>query len=140
MRREVPQKHLSHAKINSTPEASFSFQLKSVYDLLPTPANKSKWFGREEMCTLCGGHGTLSHILTGCPVALSQGRYKWRHDKVLKELSSCIDKQLVENSKSTSLPTNRRVIFVREGEKNTQNSNEPDNYLTSAKDWKMSLD
>ena len=31
--------------------------------------------------------GTIQHILAGCKVALSQGRYRWRHDKVLKQIS-----------------------------------------------------
>ena len=136
---EVPQRHLTHAKIINTPEASLSFLVKAVYDLLPTPANKSKWFSKEETCMLCGGHGTLSHLLSGCRVALSQGRYKWRHDKVLREISSSIEKKLLENS-SAAEPTKRIINFVKEGEKNHPNKNEVDCYFSSAKDWKMSVD
>ena len=31
--------------------------------------------------------GTITHILAECRVALSQGRCKWRHDKVLRQIS-----------------------------------------------------
>ena len=47
---------------------------------------------------LCNEEGTLNHILSGCKVALSQGRYKWRHDEVLKNIASCNDEKLVENA------------------------------------------
>ena len=95
------ERQISHNKMINTTEASSSFLIKLVYDLLPTPANKSKWFGKEELCTLCGGQGTLNHILSGCHIALSQGRYKWRHDKVLRELSNSIEVRLKENTGST---------------------------------------
>ena len=140
LRWDVPQRHMSHNKMINTTEASLSFLIKLVYDLLPTPANKNKWFGKEELCTLCGGQGTLNHILSGCHIALSQGRYKWRHDKVLRELSHSIEVRLKENRQSTAKPSNKSILFVREGEKTTQNNNELDCYLTSTKDWQMSVD
>ena len=84
---QVPERQLSHSDILNTSAAGLKFLVKAVHDLLPTPANKNVWFGTEEVCVLCGKHATLNHILTGCSVALSQGRYKWRHDQVLKELA-----------------------------------------------------
>ena len=78
---EVPERRLSHKEVLDMPEGTFKFLVKSVYDLLPTPENKNRWFGTEEVCHLCGGKGTLAHILSGCLVALSQGRYTWRHEK-----------------------------------------------------------
>ena len=44
--------------------------------------------------------GTLQHILTGCKVALCQGRYKWRHDQVLREIAQCMDQRRLENNKA----------------------------------------
>ena len=136
---EVPQRHLTQATIINTPEASFSFLVKAVYDLLPTPANKSKWFNKDERCMLCGGQGTLNHLLSGCKVALSQGRYKWRHDKVLKVISSSIEQKLLDNL-SAPEPTKKTINFVREGEKSQKSNTDVDCYLSSAKDWKMSVD
>ena len=72
---EVPERRLSHRDVISTSETSLKFLIKSVYDLLPTPANKNRWFNANESCQLCGGVGTLNHILSACEVALSQGRY-----------------------------------------------------------------
>merc|ERR1711874_242741 len=55
---EVPEKKLSHREIISRSETSLKFLVKSVYDLLPTPANKNKWFGGEDTCKLCRENGT----------------------------------------------------------------------------------
>ena len=81
---EVPAKQLSHREVLETSTTSLKFLVKSVYDLLPTPANKNVWFGSEEKCLLCGGESNLNHVLASCKVALSEGRYRWRHDQVLK--------------------------------------------------------
>jgi len=40
---------------------------------------------------LVNGRGTLRHILTGCKVALSQGRFTWRHDQVLQCLALALE-------------------------------------------------
>ena len=111
---EVPQRYLKDKDVIKMSEASLSFLIKAVYDLLPTPANRNKWFGSEERCLLCGQEGTLNHLLSGCKVALSQGRYKWRHDKVLKELSHHLQQRMTENQKSSEVTT-RKIQFVREG-------------------------
>ena len=67
----------SHRDIINASEIRIKFLIKLVYDLLPTPANKSKWFGEDDICNLCNERGTLNHILSGCKMALSQGRYTW---------------------------------------------------------------
>ena len=98
------QKYLKQNEIIKTSGARISFLIKSVYDLLPTPANRNKWFKTEDKCKLCGEEGTLNHILAGCKVALHQGRYKWRHDKVLKKDSRKYRKEnCVENTKVNGL-------------------------------------
>jgi hypothetical protein len=39
--------------------------------------------------------GTLiRHILSGCPYSLTKGRYKWRHDQVLRELAIALDQEI----------------------------------------------
>ena len=89
-RSEVPAKQLSHKDILENSTTSLKFLVKAVYDLLPTPANKNVWFGLEEKCLLCGEESNLNHILASCKVALSQGRYRWRHDQVLREIAKLI--------------------------------------------------
>ena len=72
VRWEVPEKKLSHIDILTTSAAALKFRIKAVHDLLPSPANKNKWHGSNNECTLCGKPGTINHILSGCRVALSQ--------------------------------------------------------------------
>ena len=39
-----------------------------------------------EKCSLCNGRATLLHILNICPTALTQGRFTYRHNSVLRYL------------------------------------------------------
>ena len=116
LRWEVPQRRINPNNLINMSEESLKFIIKAVHDLLPTPANKNKWFGTSEMCSLCGGNATLNHILSGCRVALSQGRYKWRHDKVLKEIALSIDSKIKENAKRQT-EKKRLIQFVKAGQK-----------------------
>ena len=139
---EVPERSISHTDMLKTSDAAFKFLVKSVYDLLPTPANKNTWFGTEEKCALCGQEGTLNHILTGCKVALAQGRYKWRHDQVLKTLSNLVEDKR-RNQNENLQQTRQKIQFLREGEK-PKKGNRPEIYkasfLDSARDWKLEVD
>ncbi|GFO43695.1 cathepsin d [Plakobranchus ocellatus] len=68
-----------------------SFLIRSVYDLLPSNANLVRWGKKDDpKCPLCQGRHTTEHVLSSCKVALSQGRYTWRHNRVLQELASVI--------------------------------------------------
>ena len=98
LRWEVPQRQIKHNDIIRASDDQLKFLIKSVYDLLPTPANKNRWFNTEERCLLCGNNATLAHILSGCKIALSQGRYKWCHDKVLKEIANAVQTKVNENA------------------------------------------
>ncbi|GFN78764.1 reverse transcriptase [Plakobranchus ocellatus] len=37
-------------------------------------------------CPFCHGRQTSEHVLNSCKVALSQGPYTWRHNRVLQEI------------------------------------------------------
>ena len=53
-----------------------------LVDTLSTPMNLARWnIIASPVCTLyhCT-QPTTNHILTGCSIALDQGRYTWRHD------------------------------------------------------------
>ncbi|GFN94119.1 reverse transcriptase [Plakobranchus ocellatus] len=68
-----------------------SFLIRSVYDLLSSNANLVRWGKKDDpTCSLCQGWQTKEHVLSSCKVALSQGRYTWRHNRVLQELASVI--------------------------------------------------
>ena len=65
-----------------------SFILRASSDTLPTPMNLRRWkIQTSSSCRLCGcQRPTSAHILNGCPIALQQGRYTYRHDQVLLSL------------------------------------------------------
>ena len=128
----VPAKKITHNKLLFTSDTEMLFLMKSVYDLLPTPANKNVWFNTDEnKCNLCGGKGTLNHILSGCDVALAQGRYRWRHDQVLKVLACWFHQEV--NSANKRRGRNRKWInFVKQGEKGKPSAKQEDSYLHSA--------
>ena len=137
---EVPEKKLSHREIISSSETRLKFLVKSVYDLLPTPSNKNIWYGGEEACKLCGGVGTLSHILSGCNVALKQGRYTWRHNQVLRQIAHCVDTKRRSHNNQVQRE-GRGIPFVRAGEKKTSTQIRlPTSYLDGAHDWTLTVD
>ena len=91
---------MSHREILGTTESRIKFLTRAVYDLLLTLANKNKWYGEGNRCNLCNERGTLNHILVGCKTALSQGRYMWRHNKVLQELFEKVKEKAKSAQKS----------------------------------------
>ena len=60
---------------------------------------------------------SLRHILSGCKVSLSQGRYTWRHNQVLKCLAEAVDDKRREANSSAASKEGRQINFVRQGEK-----------------------
>ncbi|XP_066302044.1 uncharacterized protein [Branchiostoma lanceolatum] len=118
------------------------FLIKAVYDLLPTPANKKRWgMQEEENCGLCGKRGTLSHILSGCLVALSQGMYRWRHDKVLRVLAVVLEEERVKK-RQQSRKGPQFIGFVKEGETKIgpKRELEEGGIVATASDWALQID
>ena len=76
--------------IKSRDDTVLSFQLGALEDTLPTPSIRKLWYGTkvDATCKVCqsGQQCSLSHVLARCPVALEQGRYKWRHDSILLQI------------------------------------------------------
>ena len=113
---EVPERNFSHRDFINMPESRIAFLIKAVYDMLPTPHNKHVWYGEDERCSLCGEKGTLHHILSGCRVALCQCRYRWRHDKVLREIAQSVDEKRLQNNKALR-KERAGISFVKAGHK-----------------------
>ncbi|KAK0146506.1 hypothetical protein N1851_014169 [Merluccius polli] len=59
--------------------------------------------------------GTLEHILSSCSKALGEGRYRWRHDQVLKVLADFIC-TAIQHSKTQVAPK-QSITFIRAGQK-----------------------
>ena len=109
------------------------FCLRSVYDVLPTPTNLVKWGKTEDPnCKLCGKPCTLQHVLSSSNVALTQGRYSSRHNTVLQELASAIDRKLrCKKNEERTL-----IRFVKEGVKPNQGVKST---LDLARDWELEI-
>ena len=79
--------------------------------------------------------GSARHILSGCQTALSQGRYRWRHDQVLGELAHTLEK---ESKKPRPHQKNSQYTnFVREGEKSKRLPKGPVSILDESCCWEM---
>ena len=115
-----------------------AFLLKSVYDVLPSPTNLHRWGLKDDpSCKLCTKIGSLEHILSSCSKCLSQGRYRWRHDTVLRSLADSLEK---ERTRKRPKQTGNMISFVREGHPPPKKSSEAKSILGLADDWKMAAD
>ena len=133
--------------IYSIPQELLKFHLNSTHNVLPTSDNIRRW-GKTNVdlkCCLCGySKPTLKHVLNGCPMALKQGRYTWRHDSILlrlvEELQSCLghaNSCAINNIKIEDT----FIKFVREG-KQPSKSKLPfrKGLLFKANDWVLAYD
>ena len=69
-------------------------------------------------------------------MALTQGRYTWRHNTVLQELASAIDRKLrCKKNEERTL-----IRFVKEGEKPNQGVKSTSGLLDLARDWELLVD
>ena len=66
------------------------------------------WYGGERKSQ---GRQTTEHVLSSCKIALSHGRYTWRHNRVLQQLAAIISKAKGE----TTLPNTKALIFTTKG-------------------------
>ncbi|XP_035658193.1 uncharacterized protein LOC118403564 [Branchiostoma floridae] len=110
------ERRLSWSDLWSMQNARLSFLLRSVYDVLPSPYNLTRWYKNEESCQLCGrAQADLKHILSNCNIALQQGRYTWRHNKVLRLIAVMLEE--VRKKAKGATARIQPIQFVREGQK-----------------------
>ncbi|XP_039516167.1 receptor-type tyrosine-protein phosphatase beta-like [Pimephales promelas] len=107
-----------------------------------TDRNLHQWFGTEELCPLCStSNASLQHILSGCKTALSQGRYRWRHDLVLRKLAEVAESCRQEANRRPFGPTRSPILFARAGEKiNHPHQRATSRVLLSGSEWNMRVD
>lgn len=76
----------------------------------------TNWHGAEEPCHLCSSPTPgLKHILSSCKAALAQGRYRWRHDKVLRKLAEVLEMRRLEVNRASVPSSQAWIQFVRQG-------------------------
>ena len=90
------QNELSWKHLLVTSPRLTSFVLGETFDTLPSPMNlRRRHITTEADCSLCSVKVcTTAHVLCGCKVALSQGRYTFRHDLILRVLHNSLSKLL----------------------------------------------
>lgn len=140
-------------------DAVLRFAINSQCLSLPSEDNLRRW-GKarvDSRCLLEEDNGevcgqtfpTAAHVLTGCKVALAQGRYKWRHDSVLLVLKQHLVPHLSAiNSGRVRMNIRTKVQFLREGggvyhglERVKKSKFETlDEYLAVYKDWQVFFD
>ncbi|KAL6460670.1 hypothetical protein MHYP_G00306360 [Metynnis hypsauchen] len=140
----VEKRKMSWRDVWAMDAKSLSFTIRATYDVLPSPTNLHQWFGKDPTCVLCAKPASLRHILTGCKTSLTQGRYTWRHNQVLKILASTLEgKRSSINSQPLSThKTSWETAFVREGATAARSNSKPSerSQLCPARDWKMLAD
>ena len=124
------------------PPALLSFSLEATYNTLPCPSNLKRWrLTTESSCFLCNKSVcTSAHILGACNVALSQGRFTFRHDSILRELVLAF-KDFLFQYKPNNTSHHGFINFVKQGSKPSKSSKKVHSgILNSASDWKLCFD
>ncbi|XP_072176459.1 uncharacterized protein [Diadema setosum] len=119
------------------------FVIGTTYDTVSTPKNLQRWgLAASETCALCGEECTTSHILAGCPLSLQQGRYTWRHNRVLRVILHGLQEEVSARSENPVSGSPSHIIrFVRQGETVTRSSERKHRgLLAAANDWKVKAD
>ena len=91
----------------------FNFTVRYFNNTLATKSNMQKW-GKAltKLCDNCPEVQTLNHVVAACKSALREGRYTWRHNSILLNLSLIIKSKVFVSCLSVSW---RKVtLFVSE--------------------------
>jgi len=141
MRWDLPARKITWSELWRLDPFRISFMLRSVYDTLPSPSNLCKWgLAEDPTCKLCGGPGSLAHILSGCKIALQQGRYRWRHDRVLQTLADVLETERRNKRPEQRQESRSAIHFVKAGEKGKSRVPIHRGLLREASPWEMRVD
>ena len=133
----VTPKKISWKELWSMEPLRISHLFRSVYDLLPSPSNLCLWKVTDSPnCKLCEKPAHLKHVLSSCQVALTSGRYKWRHDKVLSEIAH----HLAIAVKSKRANHESEPVFINFTKQGSIPKTKQIGLLPTAKDWELLVD
>ena len=135
------QRDLRWKNLLAGPPALTSFCIGATYGTLASPANLKRWgLSSDGRCELCEKKGAgVQHILLNCNIALGQGRYRYRHNEVLRCLSQFIQKQIAVCKKSMG-KRSKRIQFVKAGAKVKPTKKVATGILQEGTDWKVLAD
>ncbi|XP_039682120.1 uncharacterized protein LOC120575395 [Perca fluviatilis] len=124
------------------PQARLSCFIRSTHDTLPSPSNLCLWYGSEESCQLCNApNPSLQHILPSCKTALTQGRYRWCHDRVLRRLEEILEVCRAETAREPlALTSGWPIYFVREGGGASNITQPQRSALAGSCEWNLRVD
>ena len=135
----IDQRKISWSELWRSDPTRIRFLVQSTYNVLPSPVNLYLWkLADSPICQLCQGNGTLEHILSSCPRALGEGRYRWRHDQVLKAVAKSVSEALLK-SKNQRTPQHE-IRFIKAGERIHQKPHRTGGLLATARDWDLQVD
>ena len=78
--------------LHNLKKGTMKFILNACINTLPTQDNLKLWNKSIcDKCALCGNRDSTLDTLSGCKVALEQGRYTLRHDNIIKYISDSVD-------------------------------------------------
>ena len=71
------------------PSNIYNFTVRYLNNTLPTLKNMTMWGkASSDICLACNSNAqSLMHVVSGCKVHLQQGRYTWRHNSILANIT-----------------------------------------------------
>ena len=140
----IIQRDMSFHNLLRTSPKLVSFTIGVTFDTVGSPANLKRWgLSDNESCSLCcKPKCTTSHILSGCKVALGNGRYRYRHDSVLKAIAHTIQSTINTQKSTVKVPSNKSISFVKAGSTIKASSSRSGHVglLSQASDWILLVD
>ena len=119
------------------------FAVGATYDTLSSPTNLKRWgISEDSSCVLCGvSQCTVAHILSACAIGRDQGRFRYRHDSVLRVLADGILRH-IRAGKTKAKVRRKEVPFVKEGEhvRDKKRISAIPGVLDEASDWEFMVD
>jgi hypothetical protein len=84
-----------NAAAYNLPPSLLRFGLNAVVNTLPSLNNLRRWkLTDNSLCPLCGKEQTILHVLSNCAVSLTNGKYEWRHNCVLRRIANFLQAKL----------------------------------------------
>ena len=135
------QRDMSWSALLRSSRHIVSFSLGVTFDSLGTPVNLKRWrLSDTDTCQLCDSRCNVLHILCGCKVALGAGRYRTRHDSVLKSICHTLTLQINRMKKLPVPSSNTGIAFVKEGGSTTRSERRVPSILEHTTDWVLLAD